>query len=71
MSAASSPTPQFASLEAFLAMGGHAPYVWGAWGLSALVIILVVVAVASSQRHWKRRLEQLEQLSGQRRDNRP
>ncbi len=70
MSVRGSPTPQFSSLEAFLAMGGHAPYVWGAWGLSTLVIGLLVVAVVTSQRHWKRRLEQLEALSSERRDSR-
>lgn len=70
MSASTPLTPQFSSLEAFLAMGGHAPYVWGAWGLTALVIGLLVVAVVTSQRHWKRRLEQLEALSSERRDSR-
>jgi heme exporter protein D len=56
-------TPQFESLAAFLAMGGHAPYVWGAWGLSALVILGLVWGVVSSQRHWKARLSQMEALT--------
>lgn len=70
MSASQPLTPQFASLDAFLAMGGHAPYVWGAWGLTVVVISLLVVAVVTSQRHWKRRLAQLEALSSERRDSR-
>jgi heme exporter protein D len=56
-------TPQFDSFAAFVAMGGHAPYVWGAWGLSALVIAGLVVSVISSQRHWKTRLARMEALT--------
>lgn len=32
----------FASFSAFLAMGGHAPYVWAAWGVAALLMIASV-----------------------------
>lgn len=57
-------TPQFDSLAAFLAMGGHGPFVWGAWGLSAGVILALVFATNRSVRHWKTRLARLETLSG-------
>lgn len=29
----------FESLAALLAMGGHAPYVWSAWGLTAALLV--------------------------------
>lgn len=29
----------FDSLSALLAMGGHAPYVWSAWGMTAALLI--------------------------------
>lgn len=32
----------FSSFSAFLAMGGHAPYVWAAWGVTALLMIASV-----------------------------
>jgi heme exporter protein D len=37
-------TPQFHSLGEFLAMGGHGPYVWSAYGVAALVLVWLVVA---------------------------
>lgn len=32
----------FSSFSAFLVMGGHAPYVWAAWGVTALLMIASV-----------------------------
>jgi heme exporter protein D len=29
--------------SAFFAMGGHAPYVWGVYGLAAIVLVFNVV----------------------------
>lgn len=29
----------FDSLSALLGMGGHAPYVWSAWGLTAALLV--------------------------------
>lgn len=29
----------FDTLPALLAMGGHAPYVWSAWGLTAALLV--------------------------------
>ena len=32
----------FSSFAAFVAMGGHGPYVWAAWGVTALLMIACV-----------------------------
>jgi heme exporter protein D len=40
----------FDSLSAFLAMGGHGPYVWSAWGLTALLLVGVVVHARAERR---------------------
>ena len=45
----------FASFSEFLAMGGHAPYVWSAWGVTALLLIATV---------WHARVEQRQLLNG-------
>ncbi|MFZ5655363.1 MAG: heme exporter protein CcmD [Pseudomonadota bacterium] len=34
--------PQFHSLAEFVAMGGHGPYVWGVYGVAALVMVWLV-----------------------------
>ena len=36
--------PQFETLQDFLQMGGYAPFVWAAWGLSIAVIIYLVAS---------------------------
>ncbi|MGO2242773.1 MAG: heme exporter protein CcmD [Halomonas sp.] len=43
----------FTSFSDFLAMGGHAPYVWSAWGVTVLLLL------ASA---WHARLEQRQLL---------
>ena len=54
-------TPQFANLSEFLAMGGYAGFVFGAWGLSLAVIAgLILRAILTGQRE-KARLEALRQ----------
>ncbi|MBR9902751.1 MAG: heme exporter protein CcmD [Gammaproteobacteria bacterium] len=45
----------FDSLAEFLAMGGHAPYVWSAWGVTALLLLAIV---------WHARAEQRQLLKG-------
>ncbi|MEA2118935.1 heme exporter protein CcmD [Halovibrio sp. HP20-50] len=45
----------FDSFYEFLAMGGHAPYVWSAWGVTALLLITTV---------WHARVEQRQLLKG-------
>ncbi|WP_075878706.1 heme exporter protein CcmD [Vreelandella massiliensis] len=32
----------FDSIAAFIAMGGHAPYVWSAWGVTLFFIVALV-----------------------------
>ncbi|EHJ93555.1 heme exporter protein CcmD [Vreelandella boliviensis] len=40
----------FASFSEFLAMGGHAPYVWSAWGVTALLLLATVWHARAEQR---------------------
>ncbi len=32
----------FFSLNEFFAMGGHGPYVWSSWGVTALLLLVIV-----------------------------
>lgn len=45
----------FASFSDFFAMGGHALYVWSAWGVTALLLITTV---------WHARVERRQLLKG-------
>jgi heme exporter protein D len=54
-------TPQFASFSDFLAMGGYAGFVWGAWGLSLVVITGLILRAIVNGRSQKARLEALRQ----------
>ena len=36
-------SPQFHSVAEFLAMGGHGPYVWSAYGVALVVLVWLVV----------------------------
>ena len=45
----------FGSFSEFIAMGGHAPYVWSAWGVTALLLLATV---------WHARVEQRQLLKG-------
>lgn len=45
----------FASFSEFLAMGGHGPYVWSAWGVTALLLIAAV---------WHARVEHRQLIKG-------
>ncbi len=54
-------TPQFASLSEFLAMGGYAGFVFGAWGLSVAVIAGLILRAIVTGRNQKTRLEALRQ----------
>lgn len=40
----------FASIEEFLRMGGHAPYVWACYGIT--LGVLVGLAIAPWRRQW-------------------
>lgn len=41
----------FSSFSEFLAMGGHATYVWSAWGITALLLVSSVWHARIEQRH--------------------
>ncbi len=36
-------SPQFHGVAEFLAMGGHGPYVWSAYGVALVVLVWLVV----------------------------
>ena len=42
----------FASLTDFLAMGGHAPYVWSAYGIGLVVILVNVLSPGIARRRF-------------------
>ncbi|MCJ8167915.1 heme exporter protein CcmD [Atopomonas sediminilitoris] len=42
----------FATLADFFAMGGHAPYVWSAYGISLLVLLLNVAVPLLARRRY-------------------
>jgi heme exporter protein D len=42
------------SFAEFLAMGGYAPYVWGSFGVTALVVAAEIVALWRRQRTLRR-----------------
>jgi heme exporter protein D len=54
---------QWSSLSEFLAMGGYALYVWGSFGVTALVMVLEVWQLARQRRATQRSLR--SGLSGQ------
>ena len=43
-----------------LNMGEYGPFVWGAWGISALVIAAMVAAVVAAARSAARALDDVE-----------
>ena len=47
----------FDSLSALLAMGGHAPYVWSAWGLTAALLVGSVAHARAERRRLFRELQ--------------
>ena len=48
----------------FFAMGGYALYVWGAYGLTAIVLLANLVAPALHQRRLKRDFARRVRLAG-------
>lgn len=52
--------PQFKTIAEFAAMGGHAGFVFGAWGLSIAVILILVGRALVVGRRQKARLAALE-----------
>lgn len=58
---------QFDSLADFMAMSGHGPYVWSAYGISALVLLYLAVLPLRRRRKFLATLSQQlnQQLSQQ------
>ena len=54
------------SLEGFLAMGGYGFYVWGSYGITALLLAAEVLWLRSRRRTIARRLGLMRQLSARR-----
>ncbi|SDM07101.1 heme exporter protein D [Franzmannia pantelleriensis] len=50
----------FVSLQDFFAMGGHAPYVWSAWAMTALLLLGSVVHARVERRQLIRDLQRRE-----------
>ena len=49
------------SLDAFLAMGGYAPYVWGSY---AVVLVLMLLEPLLAARRHRRALQQAAETNG-------
>ncbi|GHA98904.1 heme exporter protein CcmD [Modicisalibacter luteus] len=47
----------FDSLHALVAMGGHAPYVWSAWGVTAALLVASAVHARAERRQLIRELQ--------------
>ena len=56
------PRNNVSGVSEFLAMGGHGPYVWGAWILAALVLAANAAAAARDKR---RALDEARQAKGE------
>ena len=57
---------QFDSIDAFIAMGGHGPYVWAAYGLSLAIMAWLAIAPLRRQRALLAQLRQRLQAQRQR-----
>ncbi len=57
---------QFDSIDAFIAMGGHGPYVWAAYGLSLAIMAWLAIAPLRRQRALLTELRQRLQAQRQR-----
>lgn len=51
------------SAEAFWAMGGHGLYVWGSYGVTALLVLAEIVALGVRSAATRRRLAREAQAS--------
>ncbi|MBK1672960.1 heme exporter protein CcmD [Ectothiorhodospira shaposhnikovii] len=47
----------------FLAMGGHAPYVWGSFGVALLAMVVEMVLLRQRRKAMNRRLARLARLN--------
>ncbi len=54
----------FKSFSEFLAMGGHGPYIWTAYGVTLLLILYILAAPVLRQRRFVREERQRQLRSG-------
>ena len=54
----------FKSFAEFLAMGGHAPYIWTAYGVTLVLILYILAAPVLRQRQFVRAERQRQLRSG-------
>lgn len=47
----------FDTFAEFIAMGGHGPYVWSAWGVTALLLLATVWHARAEQRQLLKSLQ--------------
>ena len=47
----------FDSFNEFIAMGGHAPYVWAAWAATAALLVAIVLHARAERRQLLRSLQ--------------
>ncbi|MEQ9812416.1 MAG: heme exporter protein CcmD [Azospirillaceae bacterium] len=57
-------------MSEFFAMGGYAPYVWGAYGLALVLIVALAVVSWRRLRAAEKTLKTLEAVRGRRRERR-
>lgn len=50
----------FESFNEFIAMGGHAPYVWAAWAATAALLVAIVLHARAERRQLLRKLQRRE-----------
>ena len=58
-------------MSEYLAMGGHAAFVWSAYGVAALVMVAMLVASLRGLRRQQQAVRLLEQARGNPRRERP
>lgn len=56
------------SLSEFIAMGGYADYVWGSFGVTALLMAIEVVQARYARQHTLQRLRNLQDAQGDAKD---
>jgi heme exporter protein D len=59
------------SLADFLAMGGYAPYVWGAFGVTTVVMVWELLALRRRRRQALEQVRQWRLLNGESNDTAP
>jgi heme exporter protein D len=60
---------QFESLEAFLTMGGHGPFVWASYALVYIIIIYLTLSPLLAKKTFLKQQKKLLQLQKKSQDN--